>query len=505
MIHSKFSFTGRTRTVPTIIAMLLVLTAAGCMSVKPNPVDHEVLAVQGRLSLAERQAAIPDLVGTLSLEEAMARALKYNLEHRLRLLEEVLALNLLEVTKTDMLPTLMARAGYSSRNNDRISLSRDTTVEGAPLIPSRFISQERSHTTTELGLGWNLLDFGLGYYGSKQQADRVLQAMEKRRKAMHLLLQDVRIAYWRLASAQALEEQLGRALAMAEEALADARQAETARWRDPAEAMRYQRQILENLRVLEAVQQELATAELELAQLIGASSGQRLRVSLPAAVGLSPVVGEWSVDELEDLALRQNPDLRVHHYEARVARLEARKALMRLFPNLSLNYSINYDSDRYLLNNQWNQVGAQLGHNLLSLAAYRRVKAHGEVGVALAEERELAATMAVLAQVHLARIQLAQAEHQLRRAEDIQGVDRRLADLVANRESAAALGRLEVVSAETVAILSELRHHQALAQLQAAEARLVAVLGAEPEIPGVDETSLAELTTLLRGGWAGRL
>ena len=472
------------------------------MAVAPAPVTGDALAAQGRDMAAQRQAEAEPLGEVLSLDEAMARALKYNLDHRTKLLEEALALNLLDVTKFDLLPKLMAEAGYNWRSNDRISLSRDTTNPGSPLLPSRFISQERSHTTADLGLSWNLLDFGLGYYASKQQADRVLVALEKRRKAMHLLLQDVRIAYWRLTSAQLLENKLQTAMAKAEEALTDARRVEEGRWRDPADAMRFQRQILENLRILEAVRQELATAELELAKLINAPAGQTLRVSLPDDRGdVADLLGR-NAEELEELALRQNPDLRMYHYETRIARLEARRGIACLFPNLNLSYSLNYDSDRYLANNHWNQVGARLGYNLLSIASYRQVKAYGKTGVALAEERALATHMAVLAQLHLSRIQLAQTAQQLLRARELRDVDQRLAELITNREKAATQSQLELVSAETAAILSELRYYQAVAQVQAAEARLTAVIGAEPDIPALDEISLADLAGLMRSGWS---
>ena len=34
----------------------------------------------------------------------------------------------------------------------------------------------------DLGLSWNVLDFGVSYYQSKQNADRLLVAQERRRK-----------------------------------------------------------------------------------------------------------------------------------------------------------------------------------------------------------------------------------------------------------------------------------------------------------------------------------
>jgi outer membrane protein TolC len=481
---------------PLLLAGALSLFT-GCASVTPRAATPPELAEATAEVRRAAEASYEPITGALSLEEAMARALKHNLDYRTKLMEEALALNLLDVTKGDMLPKLLGQAGYTARNNDRISLSRDATIDGSPLLPSRFISQERTHTASELGLSWSILDFGLGYYNSRQQADRVLVAAERRRKAMHLLMQDVRIAFWRLASAQQLEARLKGTIAAAEAALADSRGAEAARVRNPAENMRYQRQILENLRVLEAVSLELSSAEIQLGTLINAPAGQSIRVVVPTYAGVNASISKLPVEKMEELALVQNPDWREQHYNVRIARLEARKALTRMFPNLTFSYAYNYDTDRYLVNNQWNQAGISLSYNFMTLLSYNDVKRYANAGVELAKQRHVTAHMATLAQVHLARLNLLNAAQQLGRAKDIYDVDRRLADLSTDKEAAQAQSKLERVSAETVAILSELRHFQALAQVQAAEARLTAVLGAEPQIPSVTETPLKDLIKLL--------
>ncbi|MDZ5461529.1 hypothetical protein [Azohydromonas lata] len=66
-------------------------------------------------------------------------------------------------------------------------------------------------------------------YATKQNADRVLIAEERRRKALHILMQDVRTAFWRTASAQKLRNEVHAPLADAATALEDARKAEAGR------------------------------------------------------------------------------------------------------------------------------------------------------------------------------------------------------------------------------------------------------------------------------------
>jgi outer membrane protein TolC len=370
------------------------------------------------------------------------------------------------------------------------------------LSESRFISQDRDHTVGSLGLSWNMLDLGMGYYGARQQADRFLIASEKRRKAMHLLMQDVRTAFWRAVSAQKLQADVHAATVVAEEALFDSRQAETERLRNPLDALRYQRQVLENLRLLEAIEQELSTAQTELAALINAPIGMPITLVEPE-FALDRDALDVPVATMEEIAMTANADVREQHYNARIAREETRKTLVRLFPSLNFSYAVNYDTDSYLVNRQWNEAGVQLLFNLFNLLTGPTQFKLAEAGVALGDQRRVSAQMAVLAQVHLARQQLANAQHQFERADAIWQIDHRISEHMDNREAIQVQSKLDRVANQTTTILSLLRRYQALAQAQTAEARLQATLGVEPTIGSVSDSSLAELTKTVAAGHGG--
>ena len=473
------------------LSIIAACTLAACSTVQPLPFDERTLSEQGA---ADKQAARRDvepIAGAMTLDEALARALKFNLDRRSRMMEEALSFRQLDVAHYDMLPKLLAQAGYSWRDNDKISESRN--AEDGTLSRSRFISQEREHIVSSLGLSWNMLDLGVGYYNTRQQADRVLIAGEKRRKAMHLLMQDVRTAFWRAVSAQKLRDQVRGATQMAEEALADARKAEAERLRNPLDSLRYQRQVLENLRLLEAIDQELSTAHVELASLINAPIGSQLKLVEPNLT-VNREALSIPVEAMEESAILANADVREQNYNARIAREETRKTLIKLFPSLTFNYSFNYDTDNYLVNNNWKEAGAQLSFNLFNLFTGPTQLKLADAGVALADQRRVAVQMAVMAQVHLGRQQYANALSQFERADAIWETDRRISEHMANRQTAQAQSKLDMVANQTTAILSLLRRHQALAQAHAAEARLQATLGVEPQIGSVGDITLADLT-----------
>ena len=155
--------------------------------------------------------------GPVPLEEAIARAIKYNAGQRLRAMEEAVAQGTYDVSTFDMLPKLVASAGYRYRDKDLITRSTDS-VTGQPSLAHPYISTDRDYTQSALTLSWSLLDFGQSYYAARQNADRVRIAAERRRKAIYTLVQDVRTAYWRVVASQALESSLRSARDQAESA-----------------------------------------------------------------------------------------------------------------------------------------------------------------------------------------------------------------------------------------------------------------------------------------------
>lgn len=473
-------------------ALLAALLLSGCASLTPHPLTAPEIAATSSADREQARKDIPPLQGPLSLEEAVARAIKYNLERRARVMEEAIASGQLDVGNYDMLPKLVASAGYHDRDKDLISRSKDS-VTGEPSLAHPYISSDRAATTTDLSFTWSLLDFGQSYYASKQNADRVLIAAERRRKALHILVQDVRTAFWRTVSAQKLHDEVRAAIAGAEDALGDARKAEAERLRSPLDALRYQRQVLENLRLLESIEQELSTARIELASLTNLPLVQNLTVLEPAA----PMAAGWltlPVEQMEQQAIARNADLRESFYNSRIASQETRRALLKLFPGLSFSYGAKSSDDSYLINQHWTEAGAQVSFNLLGLLSGPSQMRLADAGVALADQRRMATQMAVLTQVHIARLQYGNAVHQFERADAIAKVDAGIAEHVAKREQAATLTKLDSVSNQTSSILSQLRRYQALSQVQAAASKLQASLGMEPAIEGGSSMALPQLT-----------
>lgn len=477
---------------PVIAATLFL---GGCSSIRPQPLSTNEVNETSSAEIQRVRNHIEPLAGALTLDEAIARAIKYNLDRRVKMMEEAVANRRLDAGEYDLLPKLVAGAGYRDRNNDLITRSKDS-VTGQPSQAHPYISSDRSALTTDLSFTWSLLDFGQSYYASKQNADRVLVAEERRRKAMHLLIQDVRTAFWRAASSQKLKARVEATIMEAEGALKEARQAEIERLRNPLDSLRYQRQLLENMRLLEAVDQELSTARIELASLTNLPMVGELKISEPD----QEVIGRWldvPVDQMEQQAIAQNADLREAFYNVRLATDEAKRGMLRLFPGLSFSYALRHSNDSYLINQNWNEAGVQISLNLLGLLGAPAQSRLGEAGIELAKNQRTATLMGVLTQVHLARLQLGNAYRQFQRADNIWRIDHSISEHVINREQAETQTKLDRVANQTSAILSELRRYQALAQVHAAASKLQATLGMEPTVAGSQDMSVGELAKVV--------
>lgn len=483
----------------SLVAMACTLVT-GCANIQPSVLSPQDMKNQVQKDTLAILKDVEPISGPLTIEEAIARALKYNLDRRSKMMEEALALGQLEVSKLDMLPKVMAQAGYSYRDKPRFTSSQSYTdwqSNGTSPGTSYSTTSEAIHSTADLGFTWSLLDYGMGYYGAKQNEARFQIAAEKRRKAMHLLMQDVRNAYWRAASAQLLKEEVKKTIALAEEALNDSQKVADERIKNPLEPLRYQRQLLENLRLLENINQELSSAQVELASLINAPLNQPIQIADTGLVNMGRDLENVSVERLEQVALQGNADLREQHYNGRIAQEETRRTMVRMFPNLVFNYGIKYDTDSYLLNRNWNEAGLQLSFNLMNLFTGSSQLKLAEAGVALADQRRMAMQMTVLTQLHLARLAVINSRSQFDRADAIFITDKKISEVMRARQSVQAQSKLDLVSTQASEFLSLLRRYQALAQVQVAENRLIATLGMDPEIGSVSEISLKDLTEQL--------
>jgi outer membrane protein TolC len=473
----------------TALAASVVL--AGC-SVSPQQLTMQEMQSVNTADRAISVDLAEPVSGVVTLEEAIARALKYNLDQRVKMLEQSLRSGELEAGKYDMLPKLMANAGYDWRDSFSHRYSAPFATPGdIDKFSMPDVSVDPEQGTWDLNLSWNVLDFGASYYTAKQNADKLLIANEKRRRAMHTLVQNVRKAYWRAVAAESLSTRVADTIQDAERALQESEKLAAERVSSPDESLRYQRNLLENLRLMESVQRELASARIELSQLMGMLPGTKFELVEPKAE-LSVI--NASIEDMEARALTQNADLREQFFNARIAAEDTRKALLKLLPGISFDYGTYYDTDRYLVNDNWRAAGVSVSYNLFNLLSVSSRMDAADKNEALANARRMALQMSVLTQVHLSIHNYNDAMRQFQRADQIFNVDKQLEEIVRGRFEGNMASEQTKISANVTTILSELRRYQAMSKFQEATGQLQASMGMEPAIGSVDEIALGDLT-----------
>jgi outer membrane protein TolC len=458
----------------------------GCAFV-PHPLTDAERSAEASRDLAEVFSGQEPLTHALTLEEAFARAMAYNLDERVKGMERQVAARDFEISKFDLLPKVIATAGASTRNNVLASSSVSVITHTQTLEPST--STDSDLRFADLTTSWNILDFWVSYFNSKQQADRVLVAEEQRRRVLQALFQDVRRAFWRAASAQRLSNDVRETIREAENALESSRKGEPLR--APIDALRYQKSLLDELRDLEFVQRQLAVSKTELAALINLPLGTAYSVAAPRNLRIE--TPRMPVRQMEEVALVRNPDVREASYQVRITADETRKMLARNLPGINFNYGPNFDSNSFLVNNTWAGGAVRLSANLISILSIPEQMKRGQLAEDTAITRRQALSMATLAKLHIAYQQYLAAAKEYRWADQLASVDRRLYQQIANRTETDAQSELERVQARVSAVESDLKRYRSFAEAQAALGRLYDAVGIDP-VP--DELASLDIATL---------
>ena len=474
------------------VALAAVL--AGCGTVKPEPFttsDIKTRAASDRVKMYEDQEPI---TAPLSFEDAAARSLKYNLDYRLKLAEQALASDMLDVSQYDMLPRLLVGAGWNSRNNDSGGTSVGISNGIQTLSPST--SNERSSTSYSAALSWSVLDFGISYYRAKQRADGVLIADERRRKVIQNIMQDVRNSYWRALGAQRMLPRVDVLLAKSQTALARSRQIEDQKLLPQPTVLAYQRALIDAVSQLQQRRQDLELARAELVSLMNIAPGTAFTLADASDEALPPVPS--NIDELERLAMELRPELNEEAYKKRVTLTDLRVAQLSLFPNLSASIGYQYSSNKYLYNNSWIDSGLNLSWNLLKLPQYPALKRAIGDQATVDDLRRYAQGMAVLTQVRIGtqRYGLARMEYDM--ADQSAKVDGRLLNYSRSAVKTNAEGELELIRSEARALLTEYQRHAAYSQAQAAWGRVYNSVGLDVLPKALDNTTVSGLSKAIK-------
>ncbi|MBV7569752.1 TolC family protein [Pseudomonas sp. PDM27] len=481
-------------------ASLLSLAISGC-AVTSEPIERSVSEQRAKSDLQAMYKGQEPLGGPLTLHQAMARAVKYNLEGRLKIMEEALAKRQLDLASFDMLPRMALDAGYVGRNNVNASSSQSVRTGTQSLEPST--SQDRDRDVADLTMVWNVLDFGVSYISAKQQGDQRLIVQERRRKVINTIVQDVRSAYWRAMAAERLLTQIDSLMARVETARNNSQSMSQQRIGDPVQALGYQRSLIEATRQLEEQRRALSLAKTELATLINLPMGTELTL----ATDNGYEIPELKVDlaSLEQEALTSRPELREQDYQTRISAAETRKAMLRLLPGLEFSAGGHYDSNSFLVEQGWADYGVKVTWNLFNVISAPAAIDVAKAGEEVATARRQAMSIAVLAQLYVANANYREALRQFKTNQQLSDIDGQIVGQLRNRHQADGIGELDLIQGELNTLQADLRRDLSYADLRNAYGQIFASAGLDPLPDQVQSTQVQSIATALanrEAAWA---
>ena len=453
--------------------------------------------------------------GPIDLYEAMARALKYNLDTKVELKEKALRIKSLDLASYKLLPDFVSNSGYAGRSNysgghslpfsGRKNLwqsKKDLNRSTQSVVDST--SQDRNLLTQDLTFTWHILDFGLSYVRAKQTANEVLIAEQIKRKVVNSTIEAVRSAYWRAISSQRLLRKLRWLESRVRKALAETRTLYKLRKTSPISALTFERELVGIKREIQKLEGNLKNARFQLAALMNVPPGQKYRLAQPRR-RLRDLRLRMPVKTMISVAMRNRPEILELLYQTRINQEEVNAALLELLPGIQLYAGASFDSNDFLFNNTWLSWGAKASWNLIRLFQYPARKSVIEGKDDLLDARALSLTMAIMLEVHVSRARYLHSRRQFRTASEYYSVQRRLLSQIRAEARVNRVSEQTQLREEMNALVAEVKRDIAYANVQNSYANVFASVGLDPHRAGFDENaSIKTIASSIKKLWVER-
>ncbi len=467
----------------------------GC-SLSPDPLSKSEMLNQAKQDMNFMFAGQIKPVEPITLEDAIARALKYNLNNRVSMMEEAISRGAHDLSRFDLLPQLTAKAGYSWRNNFTGATSQSLIDGTQSLVAST--SQELGHYTTSIGTSWSILDFGVSYANARQAGNQVLIAEQLRRKSVQNIVHDVSFAWWNGVISQEVMGDINKALHETKDALQGSKAIEEKQLKSPEEAIRNQKNLLDLLNRLLRQKKQMNRALVELGTLMNLKPGTPFRLAVPKDIVI-PTLPKLPLEQLEYVALQNRPEIQKARYAKRVSVLETKKTLLRLFPGLNLSYDYNYDTNKFTYFPYWNQTGVRISWNIFNLFTFPERYKQGKSREELEDLKRLALSIGILSSVNLAWQDYHEVLGSYYMADEQFSIEKKLEKIAEASQRAKRGSAFQKIMTQVRSLNARIERGLAYAELEGAYLRLFNATGVDvmPKVvPSYNIETLAEAVRL---------
>ncbi len=479
------------------VSLSVLMSVAACTSTT-TPFSDWDRAVRVDKDLTTMFAGHSREVRTrMNIYAVMAGAIKNNYALRLARAESSLAEAKNGVASVDMLPSMSVNAGYGYRSNDYATLS-DMLASNTKITDPQKTS-DNSHLMANYQVAWNVLDFGLGYFRAKEEANKYFLSVEDKRKIQQNLLNEVRVAFWRAFAAQKYLPELDKALEDAVLYVDDLRTMQDEASSDDAQKEKLldsQAELIKKIKELKQERDVLISAKEELASLIGLHPATEYALIGPEDGDYKVPAIKTKLDRLEWLALMSRPELRKNDYNEQIGKYRAKANMVSLLPNLNTTLAFNYDDDPYLYHKNWTSLAFDLGFNLVNFVKMAKNK-----GLNLEAENVAAIKREMLSLSVITEVNLAYGKYEA--AKDNYEIDAQMADVYTDlsdiqaSKNDEALAYYEKLKKLLDATIYNVRKSISYAELQSSVGDLFSAVGTSPLPDDVYTHSYGEISRAL--------
>ncbi len=383
--------------LPVIFSFALI---AGCQTVD----DYKAERVK-RVDEAFKKIKGNDLPATkpLTLSYCIDLALKNNLDMKVYAIQQMVDNERKTAEVLGMLPDLEVSDGMDYRDNAPGAKSEGIATGQQSLEYSQSSQQYENRVKVELLL--STLDFGLAYFNSVQAQDKTLITGEEKRRAAQNLILDVTGAYLRVASAQYEMEKVEGMLKECESTETALSNITSSRGISKSNALIEQKKFINLKLQLREYRRDYENSSIQLRSLMGYYPINEIKVDTTIIDKMANLKVP-DVELLEEIALLERPELYQLDIQQHVTNVEARKKILMMFPNVQAFVDFTGDSNVYLYNRTWWEIGARAAYNLLKLPQkiqeYRALDAQADE----IDAQSLALSVGILSQVRIAHASL---------------------------------------------------------------------------------------------------
>ena len=468
--------------VLTCVCLLSVLT--GCKTEQDYKDDRAENAVKHF-----QQTKYRELPGEkFTLAKCIEIALKNNLQTRISELELQVQNEFAAAEALGMLPQLNINNNFTARSNTPASSSEKLVATGRTYGAS--YSEDKVINYLNIDLMFSLVDFGLAYFNTRQQADRAVMTKYRNERAAQNLIFDVVRAYFRVAAAQRAQLLTASLIDQCRSYYDQIFQLSQSRRITPARAFAESRRFMDMEKRLTAYERTYESACVELRTLMGYYPNSMIVVD-ESLLDHTPEYGFLPDTTLmEQIAILQRPELYEADIQKHINVLELRKTIVLMFPNVRLYADWSNSNNSFLYNKSWWELGLRAAYNLLRLPQnIARARAYDKQ-IDAEEMRAFAQAVAVMAEVRIAEGNMKAAKARFEKDNQIcSDYNEQLQNMLRTRVASGSVAELALVHMRLDTTSAQIDKLSSLGEYYVAYYRLLNIMG----LRKMDSRSVDEL------------